>query len=410
MVPLTIRNLTPTPLTLTHTARFAATSHSTGTFLSNACGLLTSLFHATDFPTAELHPAGDALSSSPAALDIAPFQTRQTDVPAPGSGEVLRLSLTARGVVYETDAPSPTGRSAAMRRGEGEGEEFTAVYLPAHAFLAVFSSTHPSSWMAHLPDPLLLSSLSIPGTHNSPTHYIALPSVRCQVAPLRAQLSNGVRFLDVRVSARGNSDRMPLVHAAFPVALWGARYLDGFLEECYAFLDDNPRECLVLSLKREGMGSADDEAMSRYLLDGYIAKDTERWFTGANIPRLGEVRGKIVLLRRFRADERAMKGTGAFGIDASCFPDNCSDGAVLSNGTPLLRVQDLYSLSCGDVSRKAGLVLNHLARAASSEGQLFVNFLSASNFFVASCWPERVAARVNPAVVEYLCMRHGVGR
>lgn len=409
MAPLTIRNLTPTPITLTHTTRFAAEEHSTGTLLSNACGLITSLFHATDFPTSELHPAGDALSSSPSSLDIAPFHVRLADVAAPRSCEVLRLAFSARDAQYETDAPSPTRRSAAMRRA-GEGDDLTAVYLPSHSFLAIFSSSHPASWMSHLPDSLALSALSIPGTHNSPTHHVALPSVRCQVAPLRAQLDNGVRFLDVRVSARQNSDRMPLVHAAFPVSLWGACYLEGFLAECYAFLGDNPRECLVLSLKREGTGSADDRAMSRYLLDGYIARDEERWITGGHIPTLGEARGKIVLLRRFTADERVTKeSNGTFGIDASAFPDNCTDGSVVRDGRPLLRVQDLYSLSWNDVARKADLVCAHLARAAAGpSGPLFLNFLSASNFFIATCWPERVAARVNPAVVAYLCTRHGV--
>ena len=41
---------------------------------------------------------------------------------------------------------------------------------------------------------------------------------------------------------------------------------------------------------------------------------------------------------------------------------------------------------------------------------LFINFLTASNFFSPAVWPEKVAARVNPVVERYLCGIHGVGR
>lgn len=411
---LSIRNLTPTPFTLAHTERFAAEKVGTGTALGNACGVLTSLFHATDFPTKELLPSGDALSSSAASHHIKPFGVCETDVPSPSPREVLRLTFEAMGVRYETDAPSPTRKSVTMRRvGGGAGEDFTAVYLPAQAFLAIFSSSHLESWMSKLDDDLHISALSIPGTHNSPCHYFALPSVRCQVAPLREQLNNGVRFLDVRVSAESDTDRMPLVHSAFPVSFWGTRYFHEVLDECYAFLDANPSEILVMSVKREGTGRAGDKGMSRHLRDGHIAKDEDRWFTADHVPRLREVRGKIVLLRRFAVDEHVKKESGgSFGINAASFPDNCADGAVNHRNRPLIRVQDYYNIGWGsDIDRKIEFGLAHLTRAAGAEAYaapVFLNFLSASNFFNAACWPERIAARVNPAVVEHLCMRHGV--
>lgn len=419
---LTIRNLTPIPLHLTSASRFAAEKISRGGTLSNARGVFASFFNATDFPTKELRPAGDALSSAPASHVIEPFETLETDVPAPEPrAEVVRLSLSAAGLRYETDAPGPLGRSVTMTKLDGEGEDFTTVYLPAHSFLAVLSSTHLPSWMSPLHDDLALSSLSIPGTHNSPTCYFALPSVRCQVASVRSQLDNGVRFLDVRVSAESGTDRMPLVHSAFPVSLAGTRYLHEFLAECYAFLDENPRECLVVSLKREGTGRAGDEGMSRYLRDGYIARDPERWFTASHVPRLREVRGRIVLVRRFTVDEkvRAENG-GEFGVDAESWPDNCADGTTSGPPGGQVRVQDFYEIDQStSIERKISFSCAHLERAAGEShprcgydaGEappFFVNFLSASNFFNATCWPERIAAKVNPAIVEYLCMRHGV--
>ena len=419
---LTIRNLTPHPLALTHVSRFAAEKVSTGGVLANVCGIVTSLFHATDFPTKELRPIGEALWSSSTLDDAKPFHTRETDIPAPAPLEVIRLTFEMRGVCYETDAPSPTKRSVVMRKlgaADVEAEDLTAVYLPARGFLAVFCSSHLASWMSPLSDDLCLSALSIPGTHNSPTHYVALPSVRCQVASLRSQLNNGVRFLDVRVSAESGTDRMPLVHSAFPVSLGGTRYFHEMLGVCYSFLDANPGECLVMSVKREGTGRADDKMMSRYLRDGHIARDEGRWWTAGHVPQLREVRGKIVLLRRFVADEQVKQaGGGAFGINGETWPDNCADGAVLHRSRQLLRVQDFYSVGWGtDIGRKIELGRAHLERAAGvwppdaatgAEPPIFLNFLTASNFFNAACWPERIAARVNPAIVEYLCTRHGM--
>lgn len=81
-------------------------------------------------------------------------------------------------------------------------------------------------------------------------------------------------------------------------------------------------------------------------------------------------------------------------------------------------MQDFYEVTeSQNVEKKIDFSRGQLERAAeqhcslekrdASKPPFFVNFLSASNFFNASCWPERIAAKVNPAVVEYLCIKHG---
>jgi 1-phosphatidylinositol phosphodiesterase len=35
-----------------------------------------------------------------------------------------------------------------------------------------------------------------------------------------------------------------------------------------------------------------------------------------------------------------------------------------------------------------------------------MNFLSASNFWRANCWPDKIAAKMNPSIIDYLCRRH----
>lgn len=47
------------------------------------------------------------------------------------------------------------------------------------------------------------------------------------------------------------------------------------------------------------------------------------------------------------------------------------------------------------------------SEAAGGPLPLFINFLTGSNFFNASCWPEKIAAKINPSMIEYLCTGHG---
>lgn len=181
--------------------------------------------------------------------------------------------------------------------------------------------------MTFLPSATPLNALFIPGTHNSAAYFRALPSVRCQAVDIATQLTNGVRFLDVRVQPPSQSpsgevsasDRLVLVHGAFPVALTGAKdFRTVVLRPVERFLRDNCGEAVVMSLKREGWGGGDDVQLARVWFERHLkeARDSELWWTEARIPTLGEVRGKIVLLRRFRIEESGIAAMVGGGIDA----------------------------------------------------------------------------------------------
>lgn len=449
MPSLTIRNVTVNPLELVFTERFERAPAHGGAF-----SRITGLFTTNSDTTPALFAPEDGQEPSErvevTGVVVGAFETRITDIRPPEPGRsVLRLSFRPAGATrkYVVDCPSPGSKSVVMRRiEEGEGGddatpplELTTVYTASAHHLSVLSSANLSRWMGELSDGWPLSALSVPGTHNSPTYHVALPSVRCQAVGVREQLDNGVRFLDVRVSAsRGDgNDALALVHSVFPVSLGGNRYLAGLLDELYAFLDDNPSESLIISLKREGTGRGTDQHLSQHLFRRYCGgggkggdgkgdgKHTggddvaRRWFTEPRIPSLGEARGKIVLVRRFNNDDalRAENEGRGWGIDASAWPDNCADGTV---GSGLVRVQDFYDVGkSAGIEKKAELARSHLERAGEqvfaalpgpedrpAPPPLFVNFLTASNFFNASCWPEKIAAKVNPSIIEYLCVRH----
>jgi 1-phosphatidylinositol phosphodiesterase len=467
MASLTIRNLSITPLELVAIERHEAGPGSglpSGSYpVSNITRSFTNLFSNGTSSTRNARNTNGRTptpDSKPIAREdiqdvrVEPFVTKQTNIRAADPAvEVLRLTFQAdqtgggQKSRYTLDVPAPSQRSLTLVREAGGGgepktepepePEFTAVYMPAGAFLAIYSSASLDSWMGRLADGLPLSVLSIPGTHNSPTCHRALPSVRCQAVGVPEQLANGVRFLDIRVSvpepvsalkAAADPPSLQLVHSAFPISLLGPRYLHDLLGDCYSFLDAHPSETLLVSLKREGTGNGKDQDLARVLATerytrGGSGQAQARWFTEPRVPSLGEVRGRIMLLRRFGLpDEKPFRGKG-FGIDASSWPDNCVDGVGGDGGS--LRIQDFYEVTAADnIAKKIELCRAHLERAAEqvfgsapvhvqAEGTLpakmplFINFLSGSNFFNPGCWPEKIAAKVNPSIIEYLCMRHG---
>jgi len=276
--------------------------------------------------------------------------------------------------------------------------------------------------MKEFRDETPLSALSIPGTHNSPTHHKALPSVRCQAVSPREQLENGVRFFDIRVQPASNADEtLQLVHGAFPISLTGPKKFRDLVNTVQDFLNANPSETLIMSVKREGTGKATDQQLSLVLKDHYT--NLEHWHTEPCIPTLGQARGKIVLMRRFALDDR-LKGEWdgrGWCLNAENWAYNtpdCTYGDV--------RVQDFCEvLETENIDKKIGLCCDHFERAAQvvcpvpgvttdaanpvPAGPLYLNFLSASNFWKAGCWPDRIAAKLNPAVTAFLCEKHDVG-
>ncbi|KAL9598213.1 MAG: hypothetical protein Q9219_004633 [cf. Caloplaca sp. 3 TL-2023] len=424
---LTIRNLTSRPIELKrYEYRTIAPVLSRGG-MTNITHNVTSLFRNTTTP-ASFESSEPASTSPPqdVSIRIEPFTSLQTEVKPQSTNETLHLTFESEGEQHRLDTPTPTSNSTVLEPLlENPRFEFTAVHLLEHAHVTLYSSARLSSWMLSLKDDTPLSALSIPGTHNSPTCHRALPSVRCQATSPPEQLDNGVRFFDIRVQPDSpldpSKDGLILVHGVFPISLTGNKYLRGLLTEVYTFLDRNPSETVIMSLKREGTGDANDAQLSRILRDHY-AGDPNRWFTAPRIPYLGEVRGKIVLIRRFGLEESLKHewGGAGWGIDAENWADNtpcatCPSGDIC--------VQDFYEvLETENIDKKIQYSEDHLERAAkcicalpAQDGVLatdipkqpfYFNFLTASNFWKVGCWPEKIAAKLNPAIIDFLCRKH----
>ncbi|RKF64990.1 1-phosphatidylinositol phosphodiesterase [Erysiphe neolycopersici] len=417
---LTIRNLTTTPIELKSISR---SDEANVPFVSRCCG--GSIFAKRKTYTSDQHDSNSgrfSKNSEVLSIPIEPFESKTTNIEILPN-ELVRYTFRADGKLYQVEnVRGRSSHSVALNcLSPTPHSKFTAIFHPEFAHLAIFTTTTREAWMSELEDDLPLSALSIPGTHNSATCYTAFPSVRCQAVDVKTQLQNGIRFLDIRVQPEkpldASKDHLILVHSAFPVSLTGNKYLRDIIKVLDAFLDVNPSETVILSIKREGVGKSTDEQLCKILHDHY-ARDRSRWFTENRIPTLGEVRKKIVLVRRFCLDN-SLKGENmgnGWGIDAEFWPDNCVDGSCAGGN---IRIQDFYELSAAEIIHlKIRYSIEQLIRSAQSIFDLnsvaseipkqpfFVNFLSASNFWSTSCWPERVAAKVNPQIVAHLCLNH----
>lgn len=419
---LTVRNLTSTPIVLKRIERFRASTNGLTSVASTVQRSLTNVTRTKE-PVAIIKHNAHPFEEKEVNIHVEPFKTVKTEIPAfvKAKNERLRWTFEVDDEKHQVQTPVPTTESATMKPlGNNPKHQFTGIYVTAEAVLAVFSSTKPNAWMGELKDNTLLSSLSIPGTHNAPTHHFAPPSVRCQAVSPTEQLRNGVRFFDLRIQPvfpeNPEKDELALVHSVFPISLTGTKYFRGLMNDINNFLDKNPTETLILCLKREGPGKHTDEQFSRILRDHY-AQPESRWYTDPKIPTLGEVRGKVVLMRRFNIEDRlkqAHEGRG-WGIDAGGWADNCAH-AFCPSGE--VCIQDFYEvLEPKIIGQKIKYVNEQCHRASQTcyplgappggeKHPFYINFLSASNFWKLETWPEKVAAKLNPATVAYLCRQH----
>lgn len=219
-----------------------------------------------------------------------------------------------------------------------------------------------NSWMAGLQDNISISKISIPGTHDSGARIdapVVTGTAKTQDLSIAEQLNAGVRFLDIRCRHIDNS--FTIHHGA----IYQKLNFDDVLNACYAFLESHPSETIIMSVKEEYDASNTTRSFES-TFDSYTQKNPSKWDLGTNIPILGEVRGKIRLLRRFSA------GT-AKGINATSWADNTT--FEINNPGAQLKVQDYYKVTNND--DKWNGVSNLFNEAKNSNNnRLFINFTS----------------------------------
>lgn len=288
-----------------------------------------------------------------------------------------------------------------MRASNGTGNFRLSISGGTSNFKLAYQGQGPSpalsKWTSTLPGTTSLTGMSIPGTHDSCAVYrkagIFDPCTITQTHTLRQQLEEGIRFLDIR--CRHYYDKFTIHHGA---VYQNMGFGNGVLAECLAFLDKNPDETIVMSIKEEydpeGNTRTFEQTFMAYL-DSYQCRD--RWHLDRTEPTLSQVRGKIVLFRRFPADK-------PIGLEALPWLENQT--FFVGNDKAYMIIQDQYKgLS---VDAKLAVINNFLIGARTGDGKaLFVNFCSASSCPTTN--PQDYAAVINPMLVQYF-QRNTKGR
>ncbi|MGY6217825.1 phosphatidylinositol-specific phospholipase C domain-containing protein [Methylolobus aquaticus] len=186
-------------------------------------------------------------------------------------------------------------------------------------------------------DSVPLSSVSMPGTHDSGTYAIpetqpAVNGSMTQYISIISQLNAGARVLDIRLgdSPNKNDNSLYVWHGSDQTTL----SFDSVLRQATDFLAMNPKETVVMLIKHEH-GSSDITARFLQALSAN-SPDWQRFWLQDYMPTIGDVRGKIVIVDR----------DGATGVGISV--DWQDNGTFNSSRNVSFRIQDLYWLGCID--------------------------------------------------------------
>ena len=234
-------------------------------------------------------------------------------------------------------------------------------------------NTDYSNWMKGVSDVTLLRNINMPGSHDTMALYsIADLAGQCQSLSLEDQLNLGVRFLDIRL--KEDKNELKAVHG-FIDQRASFKSITNTIE---TFLKEHPSEMIIMSVKEEADPS-NSEISFEDSLKTYLKNNI--YYLNQNLPlTLGEARGKVVLLSRYK--------DSSIGIPAyEGWEDSCS--FTLPNG---IYVQDTYKITSKEQKQ------DEILKCFNEIGHpLKINFLSAycTNGFPPSYAPS-AANDINP--------------
>ena len=194
-------------------------------------------------------------------------------------------------------------------------------------------------WMKYVEDNKFLDELSIPGTHDSGTCSVdndtepQSSQVKCQQDYIPTQLLEGIRYFDIRL---GKGDDPGIDHGDYYLLKKDGHFmhLSDVVGYFKTFLNEHPTEALIMLVSR-GNDEATDESVTTAFAK-VMGDNPDLFYTASRVPTLGEVRGKIVLLRRFRLVGDSVSGH-TWGLDLTEWDDKIK---AHSDSTTMCLVQD----------------------------------------------------------------------
>jgi 1-phosphatidylinositol phosphodiesterase len=247
-------------------------------------------------------------------------------------------------------------------------------------------------WMAYVDDSASLSDLTIPGTHDSGATHEPFPGVaKCQDLSIGEQLDIGVRYLDIRLRHYGDS---LVVHHG---AVYQHLNFDDVLIQVTDFLAENPSEVVMMEVSQEYTSANNTRSFEETFVTYATDSDySSYWWRHSYVPLVGDVRGKIVLLRRF---------SGSFwtsgGIDVTDWSDNDAFTCYDTRGIAI-DVQDYYNVNMYTNNNKWSEIRNKLSSAQwDTSGTLFLNFTSGVRKILGIPNIPIVSNDINGRLIDY---------
>jgi 1-phosphatidylinositol phosphodiesterase len=274
--------------------------------------------------------------------------------------------------------------------------------------ITINSRTTTENWMQLIDPTRLISSLTIPGTHDTMTYdlkngWIGVGFAECQDISLSEQLEKGIRFIDIRLRYDENEDgQLRACHGKFDCYI----FFPQIVQICKDFLTKNPTECILMSIKNESGDWGDHFSQTIY---NTVTEDALHWYYGHEIPKLADAKGKIVLLRRYKEENPSFQSIADIGLNLTNWPDD-SSFIRPDSGNPCTvkySVQDVYKTNVVRTYKFNHDVKPMLDKAIEDTdmGRLYLNFTSctgpATPFEMASYTLEYLMDYLNDANVKF---------
>ena len=252
------------------------------------------------------------------------------------------------------------------------------IIISIFAMIPIQKNYRVNPWMKNVNDDKLITSMSIPGTHDSgATHSIFDVAGKCQDLDIETQLEIGVRFFDIRLQQV--NDKFNVVHSFVDQKL----DFEDVVEDMVDFIEDYPSEFLLVSIK-EDANSKNSYKDFQSLLLSYL--DDKEFCFDSTLPKtLKEARGKIYILSRFNS---------TIGINAY---EGWKDSTTFTLND--LYVQDNYSID--DINIKINDIESTINFSKNNKDKLVLNFTSC---YLNNAFPPTYAGssalKINPWLIS----------
>ena len=318
---------------------------------------------------------------------------------------------------------------------------------------ALKSKSCASDWMQRIPDDTQIVHMNIPGTHDSGSWNLTTALMKdiyvdnnvtnpedyqCQNQSMAAMLEAGIRFFDLRPALDPTQTYLTIWHG--PAEASQLASVEDLMFAFYAWLDRHPSETLLLSFEYEGgtvPGASQNAKFEQVLFAMLTSRAAKKyiWQESGRLGTLGDVRGKIILFKRFDIHSlSAAQNAELPGLHLSPnqWTDNGANISFAYNSTSgaKIYVEDHYDIgpavnvsAADNIGIKVNDSIAHLDLAAhgTAPDSLFITFLSSEHVInIPSMTPKAMAlglddsstpkGGVNQQVVEYFKTQKGKRR